>query len=268
MNEAALRIHSIVNDGMANASRVQAVERGYDPAVYSLVGFGGAGPVHAYGVASRLRLRTLIVPPSAGLGSAVGLLLAPRTFRLSRTFIGTLDRLDWRRVEALFAEMVEEATAALRSAGVSDAEMLFERTADMRYRGQRKELTVDLPAKNLKHDSERALRQSFEKLYANIYHRTHADHRVEALAWRLVAKGPPITKQPRAGAGTALDRDPVALGHIFLDRFGRRGDAGFVRARLGWHSDVHRCSSSTSCLTTVPPTRQRRLASATANAPL
>jgi N-methylhydantoinase A len=206
VNEAALRIHSIVNDGMANASRVQAVERGYDPAVYSLVGFGGAGPVHAYGVASRLRLRTLIVPPSAGLGSAVGLLLAPRTFRLSRTFIGTLDRLDWRRVEALFAEMVEEATAALRSAGVSDAEMRFERTADMRYRGQRKELTVNLPAKNLKHDSERALRQSFEKLYANIYHRTHVDHPVEALAWRLVAKGPPITKQPRAGAGTVRAR--------------------------------------------------------------
>src|SRR5690606_15162227 len=102
---------------------------------------------------SRLRLRTLIVPPSAGLGSAVGLLLAPRTFRLSRTFIGTLDKLDWQRVEALFAEMAQEATAALRSAGVADADMTLHRSADMRYRGQRKELTVDLPSKGLKRDS-------------------------------------------------------------------------------------------------------------------
>jgi N-methylhydantoinase A/oxoprolinase/acetone carboxylase beta subunit len=200
INAAALLIHSIVNENMASASRVQAVERGHDPAGYSMVGFGGAGPVHAYGVAKRLRLGTLIIPPNAGLGSAVGLLLAPRTFRLSRTFIGSLDGLDWRRLEALFAEMAEEAMIALRSAGVANAEMTLHRTADMRYRGQRKELTVDLPASGLKADSEGALRKSFEKLYAKIYHRTHEDHPIEALAWRLVAKGPPISKQARGVA--------------------------------------------------------------------
>ncbi len=202
VNEAALRIHSIVNENMASASRVQAVERGHDPAGYSMVGFGGAGPVHAFGVARCLRLRTLIIPPSAGLGSAVGLLLAPRTFRLSRTFIGSLDRLDWRRVEALFAEMAKEATVALRSAGVANSEITLHRTADMRYRGQRKELTVDLPSSGLKVDSAGALRKSFEKLYAKIYHRTHDDHPIEALAWRLIAKGPPISKQTRARSRT------------------------------------------------------------------
>jgi N-methylhydantoinase A len=223
VNEAALRIHSIVNDGMASAARVQAVERGHDPAGYSLVGFGGAGPVHAYGVASRLRLRSLIIPPNAGLGSAIGLLLAPRTFRLSRTFIGTLDRLNWARVETLFSEMTEEATAALRNAGVSDAEMRFERTADMRYRGQRKELTVGLPVKNLELDGAVALRRSFEKIYVKIYHRTHNDHPVEALAWRLVAKGPPITRQSRAEkkAARAQKAKPRTLRSMMFDGWSR-----------------------------------------------
>jgi len=223
VNEAALRIHNIVNENMASASRVQAVERGHDPAGYSMIGFGGAGPVHAYGVASRLRLRTLIVPPSAGLGSAVGLLLAPRTFRLSRTFIGTLDQLDWQRVETLFAEMAQEATAALRSAGVADADMTLHRTADMRYRGQRKELTVDLPSKGLKRDSARSLRQAFERLYAKIYHRTHDDHPVEALAWRLIAKGPPISRHAGGSAREVPARKakPLTLRPMLFDGWAR-----------------------------------------------
>lgn len=198
VNEAALRIHDIVNESMANASRVQAVERGHDPSGHSLVSFGGAGPVHAFGVARRLGLRTIIVPPSAGLGSAVGLLLAPRTFRLSRTFIGTLDHLEWRRIDALFAEMIEEAMAALRQAGVADGEMTFQRTADMRYRGQRKELTITLPGAKLGRGSADSLRASFELAYRRVYHRIHDNHPIEALAWRLAAVGPPINRPSRA----------------------------------------------------------------------
>jgi N-methylhydantoinase A len=198
VHNAALRIHDIVNENMASASRVQAVERGHDPAGYSLVAFGGAGPVHAYGVASRLRLGTVVIPPSAGLGSAIGLLLAPRTFRLSRTFIGTLDQLDWNRVEALFAEMKAEARYALRSAGVADADMTILRKADLRYRGQRKELTVDLLHTSLVRGGARAIRSSFERVYDQIYHRIHAKHPVEALAWRLVAGGPPVGGSARA----------------------------------------------------------------------
>lgn len=201
VDAAALRIHDIVNENMASASRVQAVERGHDPSGYCLVGFGGAGPVHAYGVASRLRLRTVIVPPSAGLGSAIGLLLAPRTFRLSRTFIGTLDQIYWEKIETLFGEMIQEAKGALHGAGVADADMKFLRTADMRYRGQRKELTIELLASSLKRNAGRELRASFERSYKKIYHRTHDDHPVEALAWRLAAIGPPIVKTVTSVAG-------------------------------------------------------------------
>jgi N-methylhydantoinase A len=200
VNQAALRIHDIVNENMASASRVQAVERGHDPSGHSLVSFGGAGPVHAFGVARRLGLRTIIVPPSAGLGSAVGLLLAPRTFRLSRTFIGALNDIDWRRIESLFAEMTEEATAALRQAGVADKEMTFQRAADMRYLGQRKELAIALPATSLSAGNATAIRASFEQAYKRIYHRIHDGHAIEALAWRLAAMGPAIHR-PAKSAG-------------------------------------------------------------------
>lgn len=198
VTEAALAVHAIVNENMANAARVQAVERGHDPSGYSLVAFGGAGPVHAAGVAGRLRLRTIIVPPTAGLGSAVGLMLAPRTFRLARTHIGTLETLDWRRIEALFEELGAEAAEALCRAGVTDREMRFRRSADMRYLGQRKELTIDLPAGSLRRDAARALRTAFEAAYRRVYHRIHADHPVEAIAWRLAASGPPIRRPERA----------------------------------------------------------------------
>jgi N-methylhydantoinase A len=206
LEHAALRIHDLVNENMANASQVQAVERGHDPAGYSLVAFGGAGPVHAWGLARRLRMRTLIVPPTAGLGSAVGLLLAPRTFRLARTAIGSLEDLDLRRIEALFEEMTDEAAAALREAGVADARMRFRRTADMRYRGQRKELTIDLPVTPLARNGAGALRAAFERAYERIYHRTHADHPVEALAWRLAASGPPIRAAGKPAASPARAR--------------------------------------------------------------
>ena len=94
VEDAALGIHAIVNENMANAARIHTVERGHDPARHVLVAFGGAGPAHAYGVARRLGIERIVVPPSAGLGSALGLHLAPRSYHLSRTQIGTLSDLD------------------------------------------------------------------------------------------------------------------------------------------------------------------------------
>jgi N-methylhydantoinase A/oxoprolinase/acetone carboxylase beta subunit len=88
--------------------------------------------------------------------------------------------------------------AALRQAGVADGEMTFQRTADMRYRGQRKELTITLPGAKLGRGSADSLRASFEHAYKRVYHRIHDNHPIEALAWRLAAVGPPINRPSRA----------------------------------------------------------------------
>lgn len=198
LERAAQGIHAIVNENMANASRVQAVERGHEPAAYTMVAFGGAGPVHAWDIARRLRISSLVIPPSAGLGSALGLTLAPRAYRSSRTRIGNLDALDWSEIEGLFEDMRCDACAALGQAGVTDREMRLLHQADLRYRGQRKELTVELPGGQFALGSAREIRGRFEALYRRVYHRIHADHAIETLSWRLTASGPPISTLDQA----------------------------------------------------------------------
>ena len=203
---AALGIYEVVNENMANASRIQAVERGHDPAGHKLVAFGGAGPVHAWGVARKLGIAKVVVPPAPGVGSAFGLLLAPKAFRLARTYIGLLDALKWTSVQTIYDEMRAEAIAALKQAGIGLADIRFECSADMRYLGQRKE--INIPLANGKFNTQRngALRSAFERLYETIYHRRHEGHPVEALCWRLVASGPETMRLPEAGARAAVLR--------------------------------------------------------------
>ena len=189
---AALGIHGIVDENMANAARIHTVERGHDPARYTLVAFGGAGPVHAYGVARRLGIATIVVPRSAGVGSALGLQLAPRSYRLARTHIGDLSDLDWSAVTRAYAEMERESVAVLEAAGLKRDQISFSRIADMRYAGQRRELAVPLPKGRLDRRQADAIRRAFERQYERIFRRVHEGHRVEALTWRLVAEGPPI----------------------------------------------------------------------------
>ena len=200
VDQAALGVYEVVNENMANAARVQAVERGHDPSGHVLVAFGGAGPVHAWGVAQKLGVGRIVVPPSPGVGSAFGLLLAPRALQLARTYIGTLEALDWKRVQRAYDEMAEEALAALLQAGVNRREVRFTRRADMRYLGQRKEITVELPGVRFDAARMRSLRESFERQYQKIYHRRHEGHPVEVLCWRLAATGPQTMRLPSSGA--------------------------------------------------------------------
>jgi N-methylhydantoinase A len=208
IDKAALGIYEVVNENMANASRVQAVERGHDPSGHVLVAFGGAGPVHAWGVAQKLGVTKVVVPPSPGVGSAYGLLLAPRAFQLARTYIGTLQALDWARVQRAFDEMMAEAVEALRHAGVGRDELRFVRRADMRYLGQRKEITVELPSDRFDAKGAGALREVFERRYEAIYHRRHEGHPIEVLCWRLAASGPETMRLPSARAAPARGTKP------------------------------------------------------------
>ncbi|MBT3604588.1 MAG: hydantoinase/oxoprolinase family protein, partial [Candidatus Latescibacteria bacterium] len=143
--ETARGIHELVNENMANAARVHAAERGLDLDGYTLVATGGAGPVHACGVASRLGLHTVIVPPVAGVGSAFGLMLAPIAFDYARSYVTNLDDLDVQRVNTLYAEMENEGQGVLQGAGVAEDEVELNRAADMRYVGQGHEIRVDIP---------------------------------------------------------------------------------------------------------------------------
>jgi len=235
LERAAWGVHEVVNENMANASRIHAVEKGIDPRRFSLVAFGGAGPVHAYQVAEKLRLETILVPAGAGVCSAFGFLLAPMSFDLSRSYITRLEELQWERLNSIYAELEAEGRELLLDAGVALPDMQFIRSADMRYAGQGFEISVVLPDGQYGPGQLEAFRRAFEKEYQGIYQRLCPEIPIEGVNWRLVATGP----RPQIGAGTwwsrgaALARAQKGRRRIYLPGPGRYEEvAVFDRYRL------------------------------------
>ena len=186
---AAWGIHQVVNENMAGAARIHAIEQGKDPRTYPLFAFGGAGPVHAFNVARILRSPKLVVPIGAGVTSAVGFLTAPLSFDFVRTYYGRLDSLDWEHVNGLFSEMEEEGRSILEAAGVPDDEVSVIRSAEMRYVGQGHEIDVKVPEGVLTLDRVPELSRHFEAEYERLYERGAGDNPVETLSWRVVVSG-------------------------------------------------------------------------------
>ncbi|UJW35307.1 hydantoinase/oxoprolinase family protein [Saccharothrix sp. AJ9571] len=199
--EAAYGIHAHVNEDMANAARVHAVERGKDPARLPMFTFGGAGPVHGVGVARALGARQVVAPPAAGVMSAVGFLTAPLAFDFVRTSHVGVDELSWSEVDALFAEMEREGEELLKASGVDV--VTHSRIAEMRYAGQGYEIRVPV------HQGEwpASLVEAFTEAYRELYRRTGPDVGVEVLNWRVVSSGPVpkvnLRLSVEAGAGDA-----------------------------------------------------------------
>lgn len=198
---AAWGIHRLANENMASAARIHAIERGKDVAKFPIFAFGGAGPIHAFGVARILGCPRVIYPLGAGVMSAVGFLTAPLSFDLVRTYPAALDDMDWARVTRLFDDM-EAAGKAMLARTVAEADMRFLRFADMRYRKQGYELRVPLPEGPLNAARSAEVRTAFESLYKSIYGHTVADAPVDAVAWRVTACGPnPVLTLPQGRAG-------------------------------------------------------------------
>ncbi len=188
--QAADAIHQVVNESMASAARVHAVERGKNPRAFPLFAFGGAGPVHAWGVARILGSPQVIVPLGAGVISAAGLLTAPLAFDFVRSYRATLDNVDWQRTGTLFREMESEGRAVLTRAGLKPEEIVLTRLCSARYLGQGSEVEVTIPGGDLGAGSEASIRAAFETQYRAQYNVVHAGLNVEVLTWRVIASGP------------------------------------------------------------------------------
>jgi N-methylhydantoinase A len=184
VEEAAWGIHTSVNEDMANAARVHAVERGQDPAKLPMYTFGGAGPVHGVGVARALGAPSVVAPPAAGVLSAAGFLTAPLAFDFVRSARAAVHDLAWEQVDALFAEMEAEGTALLAKSGVD--EVTHRRVAEMRYAGQGYEIRVPVHGGSWPD----ALIDEFTATYRALYRRTGPAVGVEVLNWRVVSSGP------------------------------------------------------------------------------
>lgn len=185
---AAVGIRKIVDESMADATRVHLAEKGRDPRRYSLMAFGGAGPVHAYALAKILKVKRVIVPPGAGVMSAFGFLVAAPTVDEVRGYRAPLATVDWQLVRGLFGEMEKHARAILARAGARDEPIEVARAADMRYIGQGFEIEVPLPAGDLQRDAEGVIRSAFDARYRDLFGRMEQSVQVEIICWRLAAR--------------------------------------------------------------------------------
>ena len=180
-------IHDIVNESMANAARVHIAEHGKDPRIYALLSTGGAGPVHAYYVAKKLGLTTLIAPRAAGVASALGLLIAPARVDRVATVARELAHLDWADLEATFTRLEAETREVLEDTRLPSVDAQIQRMADIRYVGQASELVVPLPSGPFSASSEAAISAPFQHSYVAAFTRTPPANPLEIINVRVTA---------------------------------------------------------------------------------
>ena len=204
--DAAFGVTEMVDENMANAARVHAVENGRDIEHFTMIAFGGGAPLHACRLCEKLGIDALIVPPGAGVGSAIGFLRAPFSFEATRGLFQRLDALDAGAVNAALAGMEAEARGFVE-AGAGDAATETRLTAFMRYAGQGWEIPVPLPHRPLGADDGPALLAAFEDAYRTLFGRVIDGLGVEVTNWSLVVAtaAPPVDPVTPLTAG-----DPAA----------------------------------------------------------
>jgi N-methylhydantoinase A/oxoprolinase/acetone carboxylase beta subunit len=224
--DAASGIHRIANARMTRALRAVSSEKGRDPREFAIIAYGGSGPIHAPGLADDLGARTVLVPPVAGLFSALGLLFARPEFHEVRTCHLDVDRCDAGAVAALFTEMEARLAPALQARGGIE----WARSADLRYGGQSWEVETALPDGSIDRAALSELRERFEDEHERLYGvRDQPGSPVEIRALRLTAHGPAArspTISADGGDGRAASERTI---HV---------DAGRVHAPVRGRSSI------------------------------
>jgi len=189
VDRCAWGIHDLVNESMSKAAAMHATDLGVDPRSLPMVAFGGAGPVHAYGIARKLGIKRIICPTGAGVTSAIGLLIAPVSVDLSVSHPMTVDNWDMGAMTRLLDDMATQGSEVVIAAGIGKETITNRYTVDMRHVGQGHEITVLLPPLDLPQETFlEQLLANFYKLYKELFGRT-VSAPVEVITWRLRSGG-------------------------------------------------------------------------------
>lgn len=194
--EAALGIIRVVNANMERAIRTISLERGYDPRLFTLVPFGGAGPMHSCELAQELGIPRVLLPTHPGILSALGVAIADIVKDYSRTVMLRGEDISQARLEEEFHGMEGQARAELRQEGLPANEMVSRRYLDARYVGQSFELTIDFPALSRRTDLRRAIANSFYQAHLQRFGYADRNEAVEIVNLRL--KMELAVEKPRA----------------------------------------------------------------------
>jgi N-methylhydantoinase A len=229
---AALGISEIVDENMANAARVHAIESGKDLRPRTLVAFGGAAPLHAARVAEKLGIHRVLVPANAGVGSAVGLLRAPVAYELVRSRLMRLGSFDPAVANRLYTDMRSEAEAIVRR-GAPYASLTEQRSAFMRYRGQGHEIGVQLPVPEFAAADQPLLTELFEAAYRRLYIRSIPGVEIEILSWVLTLSAPSEGELAKPLPVKADKPKPSGKRRVFDPNAGE-----FLQVPIFWRPDL------------------------------
>jgi len=226
--EAAWGTLEVVEATMERAIRVITVERGHDPRDFTLVAFGGAGPLHGASLARKLEIPRVLVPAQAGVLSALGLLAADLRHTFVRSLVLPLAEATPERVNGVLAAFRTKAHQLLANERVAEADMEFLPAADLRYRGQAYELSVPLPDRPLAGEDLQRLAEAFHQRHEALYGYAVPDEPVELVSLRLTATGrTPKPELLRAPKGGSLEEARIGVRPVY---FGP--DAGWIETQI------------------------------------
>lgn len=206
--EAAISVVRIANSMMSKILRIVSVERGYDPRDFALVAFGGAGPMHVCALAEELEIDSIVVPPNPGMFSALGLLTADLFHDYSRPILTDAKQVEADRVEKHFRDMMNEGMGTLDSEDVPRTHQRYQRTLDMRYRGQGFELNIATESPFSKESITKAV-EDFHAKHTEVYGYAEKDEPVEVVNAKLRVirlLESPMLKE-RSLSGVAMPRE-------------------------------------------------------------
>ena len=220
LTQLAAGIYDVVNENMASAARVHISERGQDPRKYALIATGGAAPVHAFYVARKLGLSTLICPPAAGVASALGLLIAPARVDKVTTRIGRLETMDWPALEEAYRQLETQALERVAQTGLAPERASIERLADLRYLGQGFDSVVSLPSGPYAATSLPAILEAFEQAYIKSFTRKPPSGVVEVVNIRVSARAHTTDHEVVLQGFAVGDGAPKGMRPVYFSEYG------------------------------------------------
>jgi len=232
--DTAAGVHEVVNQNMAAAARMHGVEMGIDLRGVPVIAFGGAGPVHACGVADLLESDRVIFPVNASVLSAVGTLVSPVRIDLARSMVRRVDMVDRDERDGLLDDLRNEGRRILAAAGVAESDVVFRYGIDARYAGQGNEITVWLGEGESWPATDEQITAGFEQEYERIYGMAIPDVAVEIVTWRLAVAADVARFEPDPQTAGTAQAEPVAHRPMVFGRGVAAVEAPvFRRADLG-----------------------------------
>jgi N-methylhydantoinase A len=229
---AAFGLAEVVDENMANAARVHAVENGEDLSEYTMIAFGGAAPLHAGRLCEKLGVARLLVPEGAGVGSAIGFLRAPFSFEANRSVYMTLDNFDAGKIKTLLAELQGEATAFVRNCDATSP-ILSEFKVYMRYSGQGWEIPITLTEDQALNPDVDTFKARFIEDYVKLFGRAVEGMDIEITVWSVNATTPPESVARLTEAAGNSDATPIGTRPLFDPAL-----AAFVEAGITLRHDM------------------------------